>query len=422
MILKYAKNKKIEIFSILILWLSLTSAHPFIFCQIPGHPHKLLTFICLGLMFQMILLKKSQIIFDYKIFIIIALQIMYFLIHALLYSETSNLMCVISIFSAGCTFIFCKNFVNYKTLAKSYILMMIIIGVLGVIAFFLAAIGLLKPIAEYQNVDTRTLYNFIFTFTNSMEIIEGKYILRIAGFFDEPGTMAFFLIFALLINKVVFNSKKSEILILISGFFTFSLAFYIIGFFYLLFFYFNFKSIKKIKKISVIFLSISIILFSYLFYNIISNDQILLNKVYKLSINRIILFIDRGIESTNREKSVINAFQQFIKYPFFGTGRLYYEEYLKEEAGKHSIVGYLLIFGVIGVFFMFLHVWHLLSVCLDVKILEKKFFNLTIFFILFLNFCQRPYVIGYFNYFSILILIECIKEQNKLSIEENIKI
>ena len=76
-----------------------------------------------------------------------------------------------------------------------------------------------------------------------MEIIEGKYILRIAGFFDEPGTMAFFLVFALLINKVVFNSKKNEILILISGFFTFSLAFYIIGFFYLLFFYFNFKSI-----------------------------------------------------------------------------------------------------------------------------------------------------------------------------------
>ena len=135
-----------------------------------------------------------------------------------------------------------------------------------------------------------------------------------------------------------------------------------------------------------------------------------------------ILFIDRGIKSTNREESVINAFQHFVKFPFFGTGRLYYEDYLKEEVGKHSIVGYLLLFGVIGVFFMFLHVWYLLSVCLDVKILKKKLFNLTIFFILFLNLCQRPYVIGYLNYFSILILIECIKEQNKLSIEENIKI
>ena len=192
MILKYAKNKKIEIFSILILWLSLTSAHPFVFCQIPGHPHKLLTFICLGLMFQMMLLKKSQIIFDYKIFVIIALQIMYFLIYVLVYSDTPYLMSAISVFSAGFAFIFCKNFINYKTLAKSYILVMIIIGVLGVIAFFLAAIGLLKPIAEYHNVDTRSFYNFIFTFTNFMENIEGKYIIRVAGFFDEPGTMAFF--------------------------------------------------------------------------------------------------------------------------------------------------------------------------------------------------------------------------------------
>jgi len=84
MILKSINNKKIEIFSILILWLSLTSVHPFTFCQIPGHPHKLLTFICIGLMLQMILLKKSQIVIDHKIFIVISFQIIYFIIYTFL--------------------------------------------------------------------------------------------------------------------------------------------------------------------------------------------------------------------------------------------------------------------------------------------------------------------------------------------------
>ena len=134
-----------------------------------------------------------------------------------------------------------------------------------------------------------------------------------------------------------------------------------------MFFYFNFKSIKKIKRISTIFLLILIIFFSYLFYNIISNDQILLNKINSLSINRVNLFIHEGIQSTNRKTSVIDAFQQFIKFPFFGTGRLYYKEHLEEEASTHSIFGHLLLFGVIGVFFIFLHVWYLLFTCFFAK-------------------------------------------------------
>jgi len=45
-------------------------------------------------------------------------------------------MNAISIFSTVCVFIFCKNFIHYKTVAKSYILVMIGIGVLGIIVFF----------------------------------------------------------------------------------------------------------------------------------------------------------------------------------------------------------------------------------------------------------------------------------------------
>ena len=72
-----------------------------------------------------------------------------------------------------------------------------------------------------------------------------------------------------------------------------------------------------------------------------------------MSINCINLFLEEGIKGTGRKESVINAFPQFMKFPFFGTGRLYYENYLKEEAEVCSIIGYSLLYGVIGFFLVF---------------------------------------------------------------------
>lgn len=65
---------------------------------------------------------------------------------------------------------------------------------------------------------------------------EGIRVIRYAGFFDEPGTFSLFSIFALILNKVYFNDKNKELLLILVTIFTFSIAFYVTIFLFLFFY------------------------------------------------------------------------------------------------------------------------------------------------------------------------------------------
>ena len=71
----------------------------------------------------------------------------------------------------------------------------------------------MQPIARFVNPDGRTAYNFIFTFTNSVYFLGGKYLIRYSSYFDEPGALAFYLTLALILNKSLMDNKKVEIVL-----------------------------------------------------------------------------------------------------------------------------------------------------------------------------------------------------------------
>lgn len=77
-------------------------------------------------------------------------------------------------------------------------------AVLGGIAFILFFVGALQPLIEFRLPDLRPSYFFGLTCSNA---IVGN-VMRPAGLFDEPGALAFWGVYCLLINKLVFDNKK----------------------------------------------------------------------------------------------------------------------------------------------------------------------------------------------------------------------
>ncbi|MFK2266695.1 hypothetical protein ACIXMO_15990 [Bacteroides fragilis] len=109
-------------------------------------------------------------------------------------------------------------------------------GVGGTLTFFLHLLGLITPIFRVE-YGSDISYFLGLTTTNVFFDSEGIRVIRYAGFFDEPGTFSLFSIFALILNKVYFNDKNKELLLILVTIFTFSIAFYVTIFFYFLFFY-----------------------------------------------------------------------------------------------------------------------------------------------------------------------------------------
>lgn len=108
-----------------------------------------------------------------------------------------------------------------------------IMAILGFPIFFLYAMGLISPIAEFTNIDGRSLYFFGPTCSNA--ITAG--ICRVAGFFDEPGAFAFWGIIALLFNKLYFKNKVIEFCLIIGLLTTLSAAYFVQLMMYILLFY-----------------------------------------------------------------------------------------------------------------------------------------------------------------------------------------
>jgi hypothetical protein len=107
--------------------------------------------------------------------------------------------------------------------------------VAGAIGFVLVIIGLLDPISKFTEMDGRSGYFYGLFTTNAVFVG----FIRNAGFYDEPGSLAVWGIFALLLNKLYINNKKIEYFLIFGLVSTLSMAYFIQVFAYLFFFYKN---------------------------------------------------------------------------------------------------------------------------------------------------------------------------------------
>ena len=206
--------------------------------------------------------------------------------------------------------------------------------------------------------------HFLFLTYDSLDIF------RFYSVFDEPGVLGTLSAFILFGNK--FNMREwQNIVILLGGIFTYSMAFYVLSL--LGYFYYNLYSIKKILSSVVVFLCLTFLLFS------------LLKEDLAFSLSIVERFQDFGLNRIeNRTGEVINEhFVEMLHSPLilFGEGAGFLRAHGNEVGASYKL--FIIEYGFLGLLALFLMYYSLIPI----KNRDALFF----LFLFFLSFLQRPY-------------------------------
>lgn len=243
--------------------------------------------------------------------------------------------------------------------------------VCGTLGILLVLSGLLQPIFTFKEMDMRTGYYFGLFTTNTY--LGG--LIRNAGFYDEPGALAFWGMYALLINKLFVKNKKIEILLIIGLISTMSIAYFIQLIAYLCIFYRK-KFGKLILLVAAIFISIKFITS----YNEAMNQALFGRLQYDETTGT--------ISGDNRSVLMERCWQIFCDYPIFGMGAR--DLVSPEVSSKYGFVGANFFFnwaadGIVGVIITYLPLFYLFIL----GRYDRKYHGAGL--ILLIGFLQRPY-------------------------------
>lgn len=292
--------------SISFLFAVLFLTYPYVFRQflpVPGD----IVFVIIGLgIFALMLLwhrraKKLPNLFNFCI----VTQIIVWLFYCVLHRDPSYLTRIVYLLFIYAVMLTFHNWDCVKKFIKLNNIAITAQAFLGLFAFILVFIGLLTPFFEFSNVDGRTGYCFGLTCTN----VYFANIIRVAGFFDEPGAFAFWGVYSLVLNNLYIKNVWVERILIVCLFSTLSMAYIIQVALYL--FFFKFKLRFNSQTLIPLFLVGALVLGVYS----AGEDS----EVYKMTFGRFVLN-DYGELETNRDAPMESALVYFKEKPIFGYG------------------------------------------------------------------------------------------------------
>lgn len=366
-----------RIIPVIIVWLTLTSTAPFIFYVWPGHPYKLLTFGGLLLMIIFFVYKnKKQLLLDRNILIILIVQVCYYLIVTSIYQNYSNFNLCIQFVALFIIISFIHSFIGFEGFVKSYIYIILIMGIGGVLAFLVHLLIGLPPIFEVKYAAKGITYFLGLTTTNDYYNYENLRIVRYAGFFDEPGAFGLYSLFAIILNKIYFDNRKIEKYLIIVTSFTFSLAFFVIILAYLFLFYFKLSYLK--------YSIIPLILITAFYFGMSDyagkNESLI--KLKSITVDRIKLNKKGNIVGDNRQEFSLHDKKLFLKHPILGIQ-------IEGQVKGSNLYSIFAKYGLLGSFFYYAFLVYFFVQILKLRgEMQLKFFKL--FFIIIANFFHRP--------------------------------
>ena len=373
---------------ILIVWAAFTSEYPFSLIQAYSwHPHLYLLGVLNIIMIIWLLAKKEIKLINIRVLLIIFIQVLACILLFTIHKDQFYLRIILRMIPIIITVLYIKNVVGLDYFSITTIKIFYFLSILAILSFFLCFVGLLEPVNIYTNPDGRPAYNLIITLTNKIFYVGNILIIRVASFFDEPGTFAFYIIFFLLIGSIYNYDKKYINMLLMAGLFTFSMAFYIIIFFYFVLRKGYFKSRQYILVILV-----SIFLFGYIFVN--KDNSPALAKLYSLTLDRFRVEnkSDRIVVGDNRSQQFFMALSIFSEHPFLGYGTSNaISDYppmntnIIAPMAFNGFIGFLALFSHVGLLFYYLKKYDSTN---KLKRLRKYIL------LLLLLYAQRPHVIG----------------------------
>lgn len=374
MVLQIKKNRLIKSFKkyffLIVLWLFITSTAPWIFFRWPGHPYKMLTFICLSFFTGMLLVKINEIKFSKYLFIVLFTQVVFYFFMYLYHNDLANLSLILQLVSLLITITFIKCFLSIKMFVKSYIYIMLITGIGGALAFFIHLFIGITPVfrIEYGN----EVSYFLGLTTTNVFIDNGSLrMLRFSGFFDEPGNFGLYSLFAIILNKIYFNKKNIEIVLILVTCLTLSVAFYFSIFIYLILFYFN----KKNWHYFFLFIFFVVVVYFILQYF----DNPIIELINKMTFSRV-QETSEDFSGSNRGGLMANDYNVFIDNPLLGAG------YSNPQIFGSNFFSIFARYGIIGAVFYYLMLLYLLITLIKFN----NFYYTKFLFVIVIVLVHRP--------------------------------
>lgn len=368
-------------FLLLVLFLlSLGATYPFVHNYLLFEPVK--AFI--GLVFLIILLlivfNQKKINFLSKEFnTIYFIQLLYIIMYETYWQSDSFYQQIFNMITSWLYLLVAVNVFEYRFLLKNIIRINILSLVLTVVGFILFSLGYLVLINAVDYNGT-TIFNYGFFFLKRNEELDSL-ALRPAGYYDEPGSLAFIVMFLLLINHKFFNKNIFEYLLLILTFVTTSLAHIFTSILYVVFFQGRNMEYRKIVPfiIAVVLL---------IFYLNTSNSEFSL-ALKAITIDRFENYLNGNATNDPSRAGGLEYGPLIFKEHIFGYHKDYvflnYPNFIHE-----TFWGPLIYHGIVGIWFYYLPFLYIFIK----SIYRKNINNLCFLILIAVNLLQRPYYIS----------------------------
>ena len=313
-------------------------------------------------------------------------QVFVWVCYAVIHGDSSYITRIFFILLSLLLLVFLRKRCALYHFSNAYNHFITLQAVLGVPIFFLFALNLIQPLSSFHNIDDRECYFFGVTFSNA--ITSG--IIRIAGFFDEPGAFAFWGIYALVINKLTADNRKLEVALIVSLLFTLSAAYFVQLLLYVVFFY-GTKAKTMVPVVSVLAI---VTFFTFRFLG--QNEQLMYLTVERFQ---------GGTIRSERNELTEEAKNVFAESPMFGIGaknlqeRGYFDDNPYEIPAKDGVVGFIITYlPLLAVFFKY-------------GMRNKKIFFALL--ILAAGYLQRPFHVNLLHSFMLYLLVMLIYYKSK---------
>lgn len=275
---------------------------------------------------------------------------------------------------------------------KNFIKMNIISAVLCIVGTIGLAFGFLKLYGVYDYQFEHKILNFGLFFLKSSNIVTEE--MRPAGYYDEPGSFAYVVMFLLLLNRKYFRNMKWEYALLFLPLITTSLAHIFTMLFFGVLFYINKKNISKL----LLFAGITgVILFLILSGGLGDENSSFFKKQ---SVDRVERFING--EDVSRQKGFDLGPIIFEKHPWGFSNENVKSEY--PDFVTDTFWGPLIYYGLLGIPFYFLPFLYILKQVIH----DKDKIGFFMLLLVLINLIQRPYymfplfiVLLYYLFFNI---------------------
>lgn len=344
---------------------------PCVFYLMGWLPHYTVNYFVLFILVGVAALSKIAYRYVPKpILSVLILQIIVWLLYGVFYKDSSYFTRVFMLLTTFSILALQLSYRNKLEFIKTYNFWLALQAFAGTIGFVLVLFGLLNPISQFIEMDGRPGYFYGLFTTNAVFLG----FIRNAGFYDEPGALAFWGIFALLLNKLYVNNKKIEFLLLFGLISTLSFAYFIQVIFYV--FYFYKKQRKKIL--------LPVILFITMLKGLASFNEGLDRAIF----GRFTINAETGIlAGDNRSELLERSWEIFTTSPVTGVGATNLATIV---SAKEGFVGANFFLnwasdGLLGVVITYLPLFLLL------KYGQRKREYRYAFIIILLGYLQRPY-------------------------------